>query len=89
MASMAHSGPENHVAMTAARAAELDSVSVHMYLGLIERLFNVRKGLRANSHPPSAQELSKAFFHRGEVSRPAGGRTTLPSVSRQSVRYAQ
>ena len=51
MASMAHSWPENHVAMTAARAAELYSVSVHMYLGLVERLFNVRKGLRANSHP--------------------------------------
>ena len=58
MASMAHSGPENHVAMTAARAAELDSVSVHKYLGLIERLFNVRKGLRANSHPPSASKCS-------------------------------
>ena len=82
---MAHSGPENHVAMTAARAAELDSVSVHMYLGLIERLFNVRKGLRANSHPPSAQESAGHIFHRGEVSRPAGGRTTLPSVPQQSL----
>ena len=85
MASMAHSGPENHVAMTAARAAELDSVSVHKYLGLIERLFNVRKGLRANSHPPSASKCSGQIFHRGEVSRPAGGRTTLPSVPQQSL----
>ena len=87
MAPMAHSGPENHVAMTADRAAELDSVSVHMYLGLVERLFNVRKGLLANSHPPSAEEMSKANFHRGEVSRPAGGRTTLPSVPLESVCY--
>ena len=85
MASMAHSWPENHVAMTAARAAELDSVSVHMYLGLIERLFNVRKGLRANSDPPSAEQKSTADFHRGEVSRPAGGRTTLASLPQQSL----
>ena len=82
---MAHSWPENHITMTAARAAELDSVSVHMYLGLIERLFNVRKGLRANSDPPSAEQKSRRKFHRGEVSRPAGGRTTLPSVPQQSL----
>ena len=87
MASMAHSWPENHVAMTAARAAELDSVSVHMYLGLVERLFNVRKGLLANSHPPSAEEKFHRGFHRGEVSRPAGGRTTLASVPLESVCY--
>ena len=87
MAPMAHSWPENHVAMTAARAAELYSVSVHMYLGLVERLFNVRKGLLVNSHPPSAEKCQKQFFHRGEVSRPAGGRTTLPSVPLESVCY--
>ena len=87
MAPMAHSGPENHVAMTAARAAELDSVSVHMYLGLVERLFNVRKGLRANSHPPSASNCFGEVVHRGEVSRPAGGRTTLASVPLESVCY--
>ena len=85
---MAHSGPENHIAMTAARAAELDSVSVYMYLGLVERLVNVRKGLRANSDPPSAEQKSRRKFHRGEVSRPAGRLATLPSVSPQSVRYA-
>ena len=85
MASMAHAGPENHIAMTAARAAELDSVSVYMYLGLVERLVNVRKGLRANSHPPSARKSFTADFYRGEVSRPAGGRTTLPSVPQQSL----
>ena len=88
MASMAHSWPENHIAMTAARAAELDSVSVHVYLGLIERLFNVRKGLRANSDPLSANFFLRRKFHRGEVSRPAGRLATLPSVSPQSVRYA-
>ena len=71
--------------MTAARAAELYSVSVHMYLGLVERLFNVRKGLRANSHPLSANFFLRRKFHRGEVSRPAGGRTTLPSVPQQSL----
>ena len=87
MASMAHSWPENHVATTADRAAELDSVSVHMYLGLVERLFNVRNGLLANSHPPSAEKRFFLGIHRGEVSRPAGGRTTLLSMPLQSVCY--
>ena len=82
---MAHSQPENHVAITADRAAELDSVSIHIGDSLVARLFNVRKGLRANSHPPSAEELPWKIFHRGEHSRPARGRATLASVPGQLV----
>ena len=82
---MAHSQPENHVAITADRAAELDSVSVHIGDSLVARFFNVRKGLRANSHPPSAEQKFPRKFHRGEHSRPAGGRATLASVPGQLV----
>ena len=77
---MAHSQPENHVAITADRAAELDSVSVHIDDSLVARLFNVCKGVLANSHPPSASQKSIEDFHRGEVSRPAGWRTTMARV---------
>ena len=86
MPSMAHSQPENHVAITADRAAELDSVSVHIGDSLVARFFNVRKGLWANSHPPSAENFSTRNFHRGEHSRPARGRATLASVPGQLVR---
>ena len=84
---MAHSQPENHVAITADRAAELDSVSVHIGDSLVARFFNVRKGLRANSHPPSAENFSTSKFHRGEHSRPARGRVTLSSMPGQLVQY--
>ena len=67
MPSMAHSQPENHVAITADRATELDSVSIHIGDSLVARFFNVRNGLRANSHPPSAA-LPWKIFHRSEHS---------------------
>ena len=82
---MAHSQPENHVAITADRAAELDSVSVHIGHSPVASFFNVRKGLRANSHPPSAEIFFHREFHRGEHSRPARGRATLSSVPGQLV----
>ena len=80
MAPMAHSQPENHVAMTADRAAELDSVSGHIGHSPVASFFNVRKGLLANSHPPSAEQSAGQASHRGEVSRPAGWRTTMASM---------
>ena len=67
----------NHVAITAVRAPELDSVSVHIGDSVIARVFNVRKGLQANSHPLLEEEKFTAAFHRGEHSRPSGGRATL------------
>jgi hypothetical protein len=89
MASMAHSGPENHGAIRADRAAELDSVSVGVDDSRAKRVLNVRKGLIVNFDSLSAKIFFSRLARRNHHSRAEGRRATLPSIPQYAHMYPQ